>query len=83
MISRKSWTNHWELTAPDYWALIGAAYASFSGHFGRSGIGGGNGAENEASVAAIRAQKEGRPDCWWFSRDFPGSSGNPGPIIGN
>ena len=71
MISRKSWTNHWELTVPDYRPLIEAENASFSGHFGRSGIGRGNDSENEASLAAIGGQKEGRPDWWWVGRDFP------------
>ena len=27
--------------------------------------------KNEASLAAIMAQKEGRPDGWWIGRDFP------------
>ena len=31
----------------------------------------GNGAENEASLAAIRARKEGRQDWRWGGRDFP------------
>ena len=28
-IFRKSWANRWELTVPDYWALIAAKNASF------------------------------------------------------
>ena len=31
----------------------------------------GNGSENEVSLAAIRAHKEGRPYWWWIGRDFP------------
>ena len=39
MIFRKSRTDRWELTVADYWAIIAAKNASFTGHFGRSGIG--------------------------------------------
>ena len=38
-ISRKSRTNRWELTLPDYWALIVAKNASFFGDFRRSCVG--------------------------------------------
>ena len=39
MIFRISWANPWELTVPDYWDLIAAKNASFSGHFERPVIG--------------------------------------------
>ena len=38
--------------------------------------------QNEASMAAIRGQKEGRPDAWWIDHDFAEIAGIPGPIIG-
>ena len=59
MIFRKSRADRWELTVPDFRTLITDKNASFSGYFERSGIGGGNDSENEASLSAIRPQKEG------------------------
>ena len=38
-IFRRSRANRWELTAPDYWALIEAKNASFFGDVRRSCIG--------------------------------------------
>ena len=64
-------TDHWGLTVPYFWTLISAKNASFFGDFRRPGIEVGNGSGNEASLAAIMAHKEGRPDWWRVGRDFP------------
>ena len=55
-------TNHWSLTVPDFRALISAKNASFFGDVRRSGIGVEMPPKYDASLAAIRAKKEGRAD---------------------
>ena len=52
-------TDRWGLTVPYFGTLIEAKNASFFGDFRRPGIEVGNGPENEASLSAIRPQKEG------------------------
>ena len=44
---------------PHFLEILGARYR------------GGHGSGNDASLAEIRAQKEGRPDWRWLCRDFP------------
>ena len=65
---------------PDYWALIAAKNASFSGDFRVARYRGKKGSENEASLAAIRGWNVGSLRLVAIP---PGSSGNRGPIVGN
>ena len=77
MIFRKSRNNHWGLISPIFRALIAARYASFLAILGRPGIG------VEMGPEMGGWGKEGLPDWRRIGRDFPRSSANRGPIIGN
>ena len=56
---------------PDSMTLIAAKNASFFGDFRAARKWSRNGSGNEASLAAIRYQNEGRRDRRWMGRDFP------------
>ena len=65
-----------ELTVPSFWPIIAAMIASFLPVYAIQ-YRGGNYTEHEESLAAIRAQKEGRPDRRWVGRDVPRISRKP------
>ena len=67
----QSRTHHWELIAPGFRPVIAATNASFLGDFGLSGTGVKIDPENEASLSAIRAQNEGRPEWRWNVHNSP------------
>ena len=71
MIFQKSQTDHWELMVSDFWTVIAAKNASILGDFRAARKWSRNGPGNEASLAAIRFQNEGRQDRRRVSRDFP------------
>ena len=71
MIARKLRTDRWELQASSFWALISAKNNLFSDPFPDRYRGRLECAKIEASLAAIRAQKEGRPEWWRIGHDSP------------
>ena len=70
-ITRKSRTVRWQLTVPSFLAVISAKNSLFPGLFPSRFRIDSNCARIEASLAAIGAQKEVRPDWRRIGRDSP------------
>ena len=71
MAFRRPRGNRRELMAHDFRTLIAAKNASFFGDFGRPCTVGATDPENEAYLAAIRAQNAGLPNWRWVGRNSP------------
>ena len=83
MLSRKSMTNLWELTGPDFWDLIADKDTSFSVHFMRSDIGVEMAPRMRHAKPRLVPRKRAAQIGGGLVAIPPGSQGNRGPFIGN